>query len=808
VSSPLAEVLGWLALPALVLVTSAGVGLLVERVLRIRLPGTLVAPLGACTAIVLVMPGYTIGASAWLGVAVLVAATAAGLWPVRRTLREEAARLVPPWAGLAALAVFGLYLAPVVLSGGWTWTGYNFVNDTAFQFLLADWVGGHGVPYDEQLRSTTSETVRVYLATRYPVGAHVHLATFSAITRAPVEVLYQPYIASLVALSCLGLVTLAIRAGLSAKWAAATGFVAASSSLTYHYALQGNVKEMAMLLSLVTAAAAGRELLTSERPQATVVCVALPLAASLAVFGAAGLPYAGALAGVLLVAVLWQARAQPLRRRLVSTAAVGLAVLAVASAPSLTMVSDSLNALRGTFQTASAEAHGETLAHLTRPLPLAQAGGVWLAGDYRNAVDRPAMARVTDVGLVLVGVLALGGLAITLRRREVAAAALVAACVLTYVVVAPRTSPYADAKMLAIISSAIVLCGMLGAAALARRWRAAGVGAAAFLAVLVLGSAAFAYHEVRLAPGDRIDALADLGERYDGDDRLLLFNEYEEFAKYFMRHAVINQPTEALTEAHIVLKRDLGFFGGRTFDLDDIDLAFVQRYPGIVTRIRPNESRPPANYRLEHRDEFYEVWTRRPRPVVAQHLSLFDERARTSVDEPDCGGLRELAEAAGAGSRFVAAVQPERRTFAIPRAADRPEGWPDAPERPGQMVLTTPGRASGTLTVDGGRYTAWLEGSFGRPVSVFVDGREVGSAQGVNTPDAWLRAGRVELGPGRHTVEVRRGGGGLAPGDGARSTLGALALVADGEPRLLEVGRGDVGRLCGRPLDWVELVEP
>ena len=168
--SPLAELVAWIALPALVLITSCGVGLLVEHVLRIRLPGVLVAPLGACTAIVLLMPGYTIGAGAWLGVVVLLAATAAGVWPVRGDLREQAARLMPRWAGVAALAVFALYMAPVVFSGGWTWTGYNFVNDTAFQFVLTDWVGRHGIPYDEQLRSTTSETVRVYLLTPLSAG--------------------------------------------------------------------------------------------------------------------------------------------------------------------------------------------------------------------------------------------------------------------------------------------------------------------------------------------------------------------------------------------------------------------------------------------------------------------------------------------------------------------------------------------------------------------------------------------------------------------------------------------------------------
>ena len=37
-----------------------------------------------------------------------------------------------------------LVLAPVVASGRWTWTGYNFVNDTSVQLLLAQHLPAHG----------------------------------------------------------------------------------------------------------------------------------------------------------------------------------------------------------------------------------------------------------------------------------------------------------------------------------------------------------------------------------------------------------------------------------------------------------------------------------------------------------------------------------------------------------------------------------------------------------------------------------------------------------------------------------------
>lgn len=804
--SPWAELVAWLVLPVLLAGTSAGIGLLVERIVRVELPGTLLLPVGACTAIVLLMPGYTIGLGAWFGVVVLIAATLAGVWLARDRWREHLRRIPAP-AALAALAVLGLYLAPVVLTGGWTWTGYNFVNDTAFQYLLTDWVARHGIPYDEQLRSTTSETVRMYLATRYPLGTHVHMATLQGIVRAPVEVFYQAYISGLMALSALALMTLARRAGAGLRWAAAAGAVAASASLTYHYALQGNVKEIGMVLTLVTAAAGARELLTAERPRAMAVVAALPLAAAIAVYGAAAGPYVLAIGGVSVAAVLWQRGVGTLRTRLLPTAAIGLVTVVVAAAPALTMVADSFRTLQGTFSTTSAQAAGEQLAHLARPLPLGQAAGVWLGGDYRIPVDRPAAAMITDAGLVLIGVMALAGLAITLRRREVAVAALAAAGVVTYAIVAPRTSAYADAKMLAILSPAIVLCGMLGAAALARRRRWAGVGIASAIGVLVLGSAAFAYHDVRLAPTDRMRALQDLGDRYAGDDRLMLFGEYEEFAKYFMRRATINAPAEALTERHVELSRDLGFFGGKTFDLDDMTLPFVESYPAIVVRTRPNESRPPANYDLEYRNDFYAVWRRQRGPEVVAHLGLRDDDARKSVAVPGCAGLQEFAAHAPARSRLVAAVQPEIRTLDLRRAADRPRAWPDDGERPGNMVLNGPGRASGSLTVRGGRYTAWVGGSFGRPVELWADGRRLAAVEGINTPEGWLSAGPIELPAGAHRLEVRRAAGGPEPGDGARSSLGPVALVADGEPKLETIAVENVQLFCGREFDWVEIVK-
>jgi hypothetical protein len=797
------EIAAWFGLPVVLFATGAGVGLLVERLCRVELPGPLVAPLGVCAGIVLLMPLAYAGVGSGPCAVVLLVATLAGPLLQRREWRSQLRRISGGWAGVAGVAVFGLYMAPAALTGHWTWTGYNLVNDTAFQFLLTDWVRDHGIPYQEQARSTTSEVVRVYLASHYPIGSHVHLATLATIVRVPAEVVYASYLCGVVALAAMASAALVRRASAGARWAAAAGFVAVSASLTYHYALQGNIKEMAMLLALVVAAAAGRELLATRHPLRAAIPFGVAIAACVAVYYAAALPYVAALGGAVLLAAFVQPEAEAVRRRIVPAVAVATATVLLLSLPVLSVLADSFRVLQGTFSNPGTASANVVLGHLARQLPLYEVGGIWLDGDYRVPVLGTAARGLTAAGLVLVFALAAAAIASGARRRESGAIILLAAGVATYVVVAPRTSPYADAKMLALLAPAVVLCAMVGAAALSRVSRWLGVACGAVLGILVLGSAAFAYHDVRLAPMDRIADLRDLGERYAGSERLMLFNEFEEYAKYFMRDSVINVPTEAMTESFIELRAG-GDFPSRSFDLDEITLAYVQRFPAIIVRRQPTSSRPPANYRFEYRNASYEVWRQTARGQVLDHLPI--QAADSAYAEPRCRDLRAFARTAPRDAALVAATGPETATFDFFRQQRRPADWVGDPIRPGDLLLGTPGRSSGVVDVHGGEYRAWVEGTFGRPMYVSVDGRRIGAAEGVNTPRAWLPAGSVRLSPGRHTIEVRRPPGNLEPGDGARSSLGAVALTGAGARKLVRVPPSRAQELCGRPLDWVEIV--
>jgi hypothetical protein len=799
VATPWAQLEAWLLFPAVMAATAAGLGLLIDRIVRVRVPDALLIPLGLCGSIVVLMPVYKVGLTAPFAVAVLVILAVLGF-----VLGIDRRRVLGGWAGIGALVVFAVYMAPVVLTGNWTWEGYNFVNDTAFQLILADWLQHHGIPYTAQPRTTTSQVVEIYLETAYPLGSHAHWATLSALTRAPLEVVYQSYISGLVATMSMALFSLGRRVGLSGRSAAFAAVVASCAALTFNYAAQGNIKEMAMVATLAISIAVGAELLGSERPLGLVVCLAIVIAASLSVYYAAAVPYVGVVVVLLAVAAAWLSPAVA-RRRLAFAAAAGAVVLVVASAPALAGIRTSRMVLSGTL--ASTTPTGNDLAQLKRPLPPLEGTGIWLTGDYRDPVLGTLKHGFTQLGIGLILVLCLVGVFVALRRRRelLGALLLLAAGVIVYVVVSPRTSPYADGKLLALMAPGVLLFALVSALAATGRLRPVALAAASLIGVLTFASVALAYHQVKLAPAGRMADLDEIDDHYAGTPQLTLLSEFEEYGKYFLRKTRVNDSPEAITESFTVL-RGGGPAPGQSVDSDDIDLDYLERFPRLVVRRGPGTSRPPANYALQFRTADYDVYAQRQGTSVQGTFPL--NSTYLAQAEPNCSDLESFVDHRQAGTRVLAASTPETESLELPTLKTLPPGWHPDPERPGQVLLTTPGIVRGELSVAGGSYQAWIQGSFGRPMKLRIDGREVGSAQGIDTPKAWLRAGGlVKLAPGRHTIEIERPSGGLGPGDGARSDLGAFALVAPGEDHIQEVAPDQVRtQLCDKSWDWIELV--
>ncbi|MEJ7893306.1 MAG: hypothetical protein WKF94_11770 [Solirubrobacteraceae bacterium] len=786
----------WLLTPLVFVLITSGASLGFERLLRVRLPDAALVPFGYCVVVVVALFGFWAGLRG-LAVTLVVAVLAvAGIASACSDLRGHAARC----SGLLAFALaYGLYMLPVVATGHWTWTGYNFVNDTAVQMLLAGHLDDAALAnpgFDPATSSTTSEVLRIYLETNYPVGSHAVLAVLDRLVPGGLAPLYQPNLALLGGTAAMALSGVLQRAGVRWHLAALGAAVAVGGNLTFQYALQGNMKELALLAALATAALLADALVT-ERELGLAVALGLAGATILAVYSAAGAPYLVLLAASVLLALLLRRVAW---RWVLKAATVASAALVIAALPALLSLVTFGRVASGTFATPAALQND--LGHLLRPLKDAQVAGVWLTQDYRIAATGTNGALTDALSALVLAAAVIGALG-AVRRRVVGPLLVAGPTLAALAILSPRVSPYANGKLLAIASVGVMLLAWFAIARAGRPHRPLAACAGALLCFGVAWSDALAYHGVKLAPTDRMASLRDVGERLEGRG-LVLVNEPEEFAKVFATPAQVNASTESITPRQIVLRQPQ-VFSNRHFDLDLQALEYVEGFPWVVLRRSPEASRPPANFRQTYANEHYVVWKRMDAPTVLEHLPL--EGRDGGVGRPSCQEVAALGRRAGAGGRLVASERTPPLVLDTASAAERSPGWGPHPYLPEMVVTATPGYARATVDVRRpGRYRGWVKGSFGRSIEVRVDGRRAGAAKGVDNLGQWHETGDVELGRGRHVLELRRAGGGLAPGDGYLGELGALLLTRVEDAGLRTVEPRDAKSLCGGSYDWIEAV--
>ncbi len=793
------DVMAVVGVLAVMWAASLGCGLALERVLRLRLHNSLLLALGFCVALVLTFPGYVAGAGDALAIVLLAAVSLGGLVFARGGLRS---RLNPGWPGAAGLGAYALYMLPVIAVGHWTWAGYDFVNDSAFEMLLAEHIKGFGTVLGNVPESSEREFLRAYLDSGYPLGSQALLGTFSGLTDTPVAVIYQGFISFLAGVSAVSLALIATPLT-TARRAALVGFVASAANLTYQYALQGGIKEIGLLATLCATAALTCKALTLGRPYAGAALVAVGAAAALAVYNVVAIPFLGAGALCFGLGQLLIGRTRP-SRRLVGPLVACAGLTALFAIPSLTTLQTFLNVAQ-TGQGATgvgATQYGQLL----RVLPLSQISGVWLAGEYRTPVVPEPAATLTVIATAAILLLALVGVLWATRRGEVGPLLLCGAVGLVLLIVFPRVSPYAQGKLLAIGSPLVLLAALVGLAGVRGRFALLTLLVGALLALAVGASDILAYGRARVAPTGRMEAIEQVGEHFAGKG-LVLWNEFEEYAKYFARAARISVPFEALTPQQVQLRHPTYFYG-HYFDLDEELLSFVEGYPFIVTRRSPAASRPPANYRLVYENSYYLGWRREPSPRVLRHLP--EQRLYSPANTVTCTALRALVAGAPADSELAVALPPELVWYEPLYSPDRSYGWGIDPAQAGAVVTNTPGHASGTLTVRGGRYALWVQGDFPRAVRVTLDGRRVGSVYGSNTPGQWLQATSLQLRPGSYSLTVSREAGRahFGPGEWNTGLIGAVALQLETPERLQRLPVARWRSLCGVTADWVELVRP
>jgi hypothetical protein len=345
----------------------------------------------------------------------------------------------------------------------------------------------------------------------------------------------------------------------------------------------------------------------------------------------------------------------------------------------------------------------------------------------------------------------------------------------------------------------------------------------------VLWSNALAYHDVQLAPAARLGELQQMAAFVSGHGPTLI-NEYEVYAdRHFLRDGAPTEPAEYRSDT-IQLRDGRVLTQSAQADLDAFPVSTLLAYRSIVTRTSPVASRPPSSYTLRWHGRYYQLWRRAATPTgrILVHVPLGDTAtlpfcgqstagylARCSIEPVAVASCREIGRLGAVARADGANLVAYQRPAPIVARGDQTQ-WPGAwlhDADAGTLTPTTPGRLDAHIIVNGAqRYELWLGGSFGRGFNVGVDGRPLGRVESEpSTLGQYVRVGGLRLSPGVHTITLDYPPADLTPGSGTQDTvLAAIALQPMSAPatRMITVGPAAARTLCGRPLDWVEVVAP
>jgi hypothetical protein len=360
-----------------------------------------------------------------------------------------------------------------------------------------------------------------------------------------------------------------------------------------------------------------------------------------------------------------------------------------------------------------------------------------------------------------------------------------------------------------IFSLTVVMVAMLGGASLIQERRPVeGWLLTAIVAGGVLWTNALAYSNASVAPRGRLAELAAIGTRFHGQARAF-YNQADEYAIHFLRSEAPDDPATGSAEPRPDLPPRTPNQARLPWDPDDLSQAYLQSFRLLVLGRSPRISRPPADFALVYQGRYYDVWRRTSAPVVLAHVPLGSGLYPDAV--PSCNlVLRTAAQASREGARLAYVSRDPVPAF-VPTKATYPPNWGLVDGDPYELIpRAQPGAVAGSIGIpSSGTYQLWLESSLSQRFRVLIDGRPVGSVSYELGPQGqFVRIGQVSLPAGRHRVEiVRPPVNGLPGQDTTGMYLGPLMFVRGVDPPpVAGLAPGQARSLCGRSLDWLEIV--
>jgi hypothetical protein len=830
-------VLAWVGFPLVLGALGLGWGVVIEELSGTRgRSGALLVPVGLAGALVLAALLTTNRVTAPLAVGIDAVIAAGGLAVALRTRNEWP---IPDWSLIAALGVLLAYGAPVLATGTATFTGFIKLDDTSTWLGITSHLFSDGRSTASLAPSTFKLLMDTNLGTAaYPIGGFMLLGVGRGLVGVDAAWVYQPYLACAGAALAMCLYALTEQVIPNVRLRAAVAFVAAQPALLYGYALWGGIKEMtaAFLVALIAALGA---VMFRERPVGPRAMLPLAVAAAglIVTFGPGTavwvLPAFGMLAIFWVVDVVRGSAAGGIGALGVSMGGLGAATVVLAL-PVWLVLSKALSTDADFANSTGAGSVAVDLGNLRGPLSGFQLAGVWPVGDFRD----PLPGGIVPIALIVLVIgAAVAAVALSVLRRSfglVFYAAIALVGVLGIDVAGGV--PWVVGKAFAIASPAILVAGLGGGAMLWARSRPAGVVVLGLIAGGVLYSNVLGYHDATIAPVGQLEDLQHIGTLVAGKGPTFI-NDFAVYAdRYFLRAGDPVEPAEYRTQI-LPLADGTVLTKSAAADLDSFALPTLEPYRSIVTPSAPVQSRPSSLYHLVWAGRYYELWQRpaRATETVLEHVAFGDStklpycgNAETTgggvaPDKPICSiqpvapatckQVRALAQYASLHGADLVAPERPPNIYAMGDQLRRPPKWGVTPSG-GSITPLYPGVASLEIKVGTPEYYAlWLGGSFGRGFAVSLDGRPIGRVENeLSMVDGYAPVADFQLGTGIHKVTLTYPKAGLGPGTGdplfTTLTSVVFAPITQGDGQLTTVSPQQATSLCGKSVDWIEVVAP
>jgi hypothetical protein len=804
----------WILFPLAMLAASFGCGLLVRRAAAGGLPALLITPVGFAlvVAICAFATSYEWLAPAGGPIVAVVAVSGLAL-----EARSRGRGLTVPrwplgawvWPALAALVGFAAVGGPVFLTGGVGWTGYTRIVDIAFQMDLSQHLAEAGRALPPNGNSSYNIVNSKLLSIGYPAGAQSTLGEMADLVHVNVAWCYQAFLAFTTAMGALAIFSILGRVTRSGLMRCIGAAIAIQPNILYGYALEAGIKELTTAsLLLIVVAVLAHELPGAGHRRGG---VALAAAASGA-FGAFSLGV-GPWLGLLLVGALaFSLTYSGKRRYTLESWAVVAVVAIVISLPGL-ITAAKLLTVAGTAIGGVVELG---LGNLADPVSRWSSAGVWLTGDYRYTLTNPTPSHIFDVVIVALAITGVVFAAIR-KRWTILVLGLTSPIALEYFI--DHSSAWIQLKAFTVTSAFALTLAFVGAATLQasrRRW----VSALGWLAAIVVSGGvlygnALIYHDTTLAPSARYHDLAAIASRY-AKQGPTLDPTFDEYAEYFLRG---ESGSTLVNPANLSFEVRPGLGGGQSFiwDLNQLIPSFLQHFRLIVQPRSPTATRAPSNYDLIEQTRYFDIWRRdRPSSTMLEHAPLSGgPHERTPAL---CHVLVTRAEHAGPDAE-LAYAKPNSIAVANPAEGVRPSYW----RALGPSTVAAYGAGSDIMKVAipaSGRYSIWLQGSIGRPLGVYLDGKRLTSiGYEERYPSEFLYMTSDTVTAGIHTLRLVRGGGDLHPGSGdahgetGTRTIGAIVFSREPTSAANQIYVAPASRMaqiCAAPVgyQWIELLKP